>query len=80
MRRRSFSGERRKLLQFANAGDKIMLKFNDNASPRVLPWTQSALIDLVVVDRYGEVTLSPNKGQATSPAYTEKRILKTRAR
>jgi hypothetical protein len=66
--------------QFANAGDKILLKFNDNASPRVLPWDRSALIDLVVVDRYGEVTLCPNKGQASSPAYTEKRILKTRTR
>jgi hypothetical protein len=66
--------------QFANAGGKILLKFNDNASPRVLPWGRSALIDLVVVDRYGEVTLCPNKGQPTAPAYTEKRILKTRTR
>jgi len=66
--------------QFANAGDKILLKFNDNASPRVLPWAQPASHDLVVVDRYGEVTLCPNKGQATSPAYTEKRIIKTRTR
>ena len=66
--------------QFANAGDRIMLKFNDNACPRVLPWAQSAFIDLVVVDRYGEVTLCLNKGQATSPAYTEKRIIKMRAR
>jgi hypothetical protein len=66
--------------KFANAGDKILLKFNDNASPRVLPWAQSTSHDLVVVDRYGEVTLCPNKGQATSPAYTEKRIIKTRTR
>jgi len=66
--------------QFANAGDKILLKFNDNASPRVLPWAQAASHDLVVADRYGEVTLCPNKGQATSPAYTEKRIIKTRTR
>lgn len=66
--------------KFANAGDKILLKFNDNASPRVLPWVQSVSHDLVVADRYGEVTLCPNKGQATSPAYTEKRILKTRTR
>ncbi len=66
--------------QFANEGSRIMLKFNDNASPRVLSWARSALIDLVVVDRYGEVTLCPNKGQASSPAYTEKRIIKTRTR
>jgi hypothetical protein len=66
--------------KFANEGNKIMRKFNDNASPQVLPWAQSALIDLIVVDRYGEVTLCPNKGQPTSPAYTEKRIIKTRTR
>jgi hypothetical protein len=66
--------------KFANGGDKIPLKFNDNASPRVLPWAQSALIDLVVVDRHGEVTLCLNKGQAASPAYTEKRIIKMRTR
>ena len=66
--------------QFANGGDKIMLKFNDNASPRVLPWAQSALTDLVVVDRHGEVTLCLNKGQATSPTYTEKRVIKMRPR
>ena len=64
--------------KFGNAGDKIKLKFNDNASPRVLPWAQSTLIDLVVVDRYGEVTLCPNKGQAASPSFTEKRIIKMR--
>jgi hypothetical protein len=64
--------------KFANAGDKIKLKFNDNASPRVLSWGQSALKDLVVVDRYGEVTLCPNKGRASSPAYTEKRVIKMR--
>ncbi len=64
--------------KFASKGDKIVLKFKDNASPRILPWAQSALQDLVVVDRYGEVTLCPNKGQATSPAYTEKRIIKMR--
>jgi hypothetical protein len=62
--------------QFANAGDKILLRFHDNASPRILPWAPSALLDLVVADRYGEVTLCPNKGQAASPAYTEKRIIK----
>ncbi len=66
--------------KFANAGEKILLKFNDNASPQVLPWAQSALIDLVVVDRFGEVTLCPNKGQAASPAYTEKRVIKMRTR
>lgn len=66
--------------RFPNAGDKIKLKFNDNASPRVLRWAQSTLIDLVVVDRYGEVTLCLNKGRANSPAYTEKRIIKTRTR
>jgi hypothetical protein len=66
--------------KFANAGDKIMLKFNDNASPGVLPWNPSALIDLVVADRYGEVTLCRNKGQGTSPAYTEKMIIKMRTR
>jgi hypothetical protein len=66
--------------QFAAAGEKIMLRFNDNASPRVFYWGQSALKDLVVADRYGEVTLCPNKGQATSPAYPEKRIIKTRTR
>lgn len=66
--------------QFANGGDKIPLKVKDNASPRVLPWAQSPLIDLVVVDRHGEVTLCLNKGQATSPAYTEKRIIKMRTR
>ena len=63
--------------RFANAGEKISLRFNDSASPRVLPWLRAPLKDLVVVDRHGEVTLCPNKGQAESPAYTEKRILKT---
>jgi|MudIll2142460700_1097286.scaffolds.fasta_scaffold87402_1 WD40 repeat protein len=66
--------------QFANGGDKILLKFNDNASPRVFRWAQSPLMDLVVVDRHGEVTLCLNKGQATSPAYTEKRVIKMRTR
>ncbi len=47
--------------KFANAGDKIMLKFNDNASPQALPWAQLALIDLVVVDRYGEVPSAPTR-------------------
>ena len=63
--------------QFSNAGEKIPLRFNDSASPRVLPWFRLPFKDLIVVDRYGEVTLCPNRGQAGAPAYTGKRILKT---
>jgi hypothetical protein len=61
--------------QFDNAGAKILLRFNEEAAPRLIDWNRSGLMDLVVVDKYGEVTLCPNKGKGKSPAFTEKRIL-----
>jgi len=61
--------------QFDNAGAKILLRFNEEASPRLIDWNRSGLMDLIVVDKYGEVTLCPNKGKRKAAAFTEKRIL-----
>lgn len=61
--------------QFDNAGAKILLRFNEEASPRLIDWNRSGLMDLVVVDKYGEVTLCLNKGKRKAAAFTEKRIL-----
>ena len=66
--------------QFDNLGRKIFLIFNNDASPRVIDWIQSGSNDFVVADRYGEVTLCPNKGSSKAPSFTEKRIIRARRR
>jgi hypothetical protein len=66
--------------QFDNLGKRIFLIFNQDASPRLMDWIQPGSNDLVVVDRYGEVTLCPNKGSAKNPSFTEKRIIRGRRR
>jgi hypothetical protein len=62
--------------QFDNSGSKILLRFNQNASPRVVRWRGSGLNDLIIADRYGEISLCLNKGSLNTPAFTEKRILR----
>lgn len=61
--------------QFDNEGDKLPMKLGQDASPQVLS-RGYGLNDLVVVDRYGEVTYLANTGSATAPNFPEKRILK----
>jgi TolB-like protein len=61
--------------QFDSEGDKLPLKLGSDAMPQVLSkgrgWS-----DLVVADRYGEVTYCPNTGSARAPNFPEKRIVK----
>ena len=61
--------------QFNNEGDKLSLKLGPGAIPQVLSKGRG-LNDLVVADRYGEVTYCPNTGSPRAPNFAEKRILK----
>ena len=61
--------------QFNNEGDKLPLKLGPGAIPQVLSKGRG-LSDLVVADRYGEVTYCPNTGNPRTPIFSEKRILK----
>jgi hypothetical protein len=61
--------------QFNNEGDKLPLKLGPGAIPQVLS-KGGGMNDLVVADRYGEVTYCPNTGSPKAPNFTEKRILK----
>jgi len=61
--------------QFDNEGDKLPMKLGSAASPQVLS-RGYGLNDLVVADRYGEVTYFANTGSATAPHFSEKRVLK----
>ena len=61
--------------QFINEGDKLPLKLGPGAIPQVLSKGRG-LNDLVVADRYGEVTYCPNTGSPRAPNFAEKRILK----
>ena len=62
--------------QFDNEGDKLPMKVGSDVSPRVLSRGRG-LNDLVVADRYGEVSYFRNAGSATAPAFPEKRVWKT---
>ena len=61
--------------QFDNDGEKLPIKLGSAASPQVLS-RGYGLNDLVVADRYGEVTYFANTGSATAPNFSEKRVLK----
>jgi len=61
--------------QFDNEGDQLPIKLGSAASPQVLS-RGYGLNDLVVADRYGEVTYFANTGSATAPNFPEKRVLK----
>ena len=61
--------------QFDNEGDKLSMKLGSAVSPQVLR-RGYGLNDLVVADRYGEVTYFANTGSATVPSFLEKRVLK----
>jgi TolB-like protein len=62
--------------QYDNEGEKLPIKFGQDASPRVLDSARSGPKDLIVADRNGEVTLAINKGTLQAPAYPEKKILR----
>jgi hypothetical protein len=61
--------------QFDNEGVKLPLKVGQDAMPQVLTkgrgWS-----DLVIADRYGEVTYCPNTGSPRAPNFPEKRVVK----
>jgi len=61
--------------QFNNEGDKLPLKLGPGAIPQVLSKGRG-MNDLVVADRYGEVTYCPNTGSPNAPNFAGKRILK----
>jgi TolB-like protein len=61
--------------QFDNEGNKLSMKLGSAVSPQVLS-RGYGLNDLVVADRYGEVTYFANTGSATVPNFLEKRVLK----
>ena len=63
--------------QYDGKGEKLPLKFGDNASPRVIGWNRPGANDLVVADRNGEVTLCINSGGIGSPNFTEKKVLRS---
>jgi WD40 repeat protein len=60
---------------FDNAGDKLPLKFGSEVSIQALSGSRG-MNDLVVADRYGEVTYCGNTGSPTAPVFPEKKILK----
>jgi TolB-like protein len=62
--------------QFDDKGEKLPLKFGDNASPRVIGWNRPGANDLVVADRNGEVTLCVNSGGVGSANFSEKKVLR----
>jgi TolB-like protein len=62
--------------QYENTGDKLSLKFGDEAAPRILNWNRTSQNDLLVADRNGEVTLCINKGGAKTPVFAEKKVIK----
>ncbi len=61
--------------QFKNEGEKLPIKVGPGAIPQVLS-RGGGLNDLVVADRYGEVTYCLNGGSAGAPSFPEKRIVK----
>lgn len=62
--------------QYENKGEKLPLKFGDNASPRVIGWNRPGANDLVVADRNGEVTLCINSGEIGSANFADKKVLR----
>ncbi len=62
--------------QYENNGEKLALKFGDDASPRVMGWNRPGANDLVVADRTGEVTLCLNSGGIGSPRFAKKKVLR----
>ncbi|MBU1206570.1 MAG: VCBS repeat-containing protein [Proteobacteria bacterium] len=62
--------------QYDNKGEKLSIKFGENASPRVISWSRPGANDLVVADRSGEVSLCVNTGIPQSPAFSEKKVLR----
>jgi hypothetical protein len=62
--------------QYNNEGDKLPLRFGQDASPQVINWGRSGSNDLVVADRNGEVTLCINTGGPLAPKFPEKKVLR----
>jgi hypothetical protein len=62
--------------QFESKGEKLPLKFGEDASPRIIGWSRPGSKDLVVADRYGEVTLCVNTGTVSSPSFSVKKVLR----
>ncbi len=62
--------------QYSNEGDKLPLKFGQDASPQVISWGRPGSNDLVVADRNGEVTLCINTGGPQAPKFPEKKVLR----
>ena len=62
--------------QYEDKGERLPLKFGDDASPRVIGWNGPRANDLVVADRNGEVTLCLNSGRIGSPNFSEKKVLR----
>jgi TolB-like protein len=62
--------------QFDDKGEKLSLKFGSDASPRVIAWNRPGTNDLVVADRYGEVTLCLNSGGMGAPNFPGKKVLR----
>jgi hypothetical protein len=62
--------------QYNNEGDKLPLKFGQDASPQLIQWGRSNSNDLVVADRNGEVILCINTGGPQAPKFPEKRVLR----
>jgi TolB-like protein len=63
--------------QFENKGDKLPLKFGQDASPRVMSWGRTGSNDLVVANRNGEVTFCINSGGIGSANFVDKKVLRT---
>ncbi len=61
--------------RFNNEGDKLPLKVGPGAIPQVLSKGRG-MNDLVVADRYGEVTYWANTGSPSAPNFAEKKVLK----
>ena len=62
--------------QFDSKGDKLPVKFGQDASPRVISWGRGGSNDMVVADRNGEVTISTNVGGSQATVFLEKKVLR----
>jgi TolB-like protein len=67
--------------QYSNEGDKLLLKFGQDASPRVISWGRSGSNDPMVADRNGEeVILFINTGGPPAPQFPEKKLFRAGTR